>query len=71
MPVHPVQLEGSRILITGPTGKVAESIVARLAPVSDVHALARFSKAEHRERIEHLGARTVQAALDDPDRQAG
>jgi len=65
MPVPPVKLEGSRILITGPTGQVAEPIVARLAPIAEVYALARFTKASDRERIEALGARTVRADLAD------
>ncbi|HUH38386.1 MAG TPA: NAD(P)-dependent oxidoreductase [Spongiibacteraceae bacterium] len=65
MPVKPVQLAGRKILITGPTGQVAEPIVARLAPQAEVYALARFSKAEDRARIEALGAHTVQADLAD------
>jgi nucleoside-diphosphate-sugar epimerase len=66
MPVEPVALEGARILITGPTGQVAEPVVAYFAGRAEVSALARFSKAEDRARIEALGATTLQADLADP-----
>ena len=65
MAVTPVELEGRKILITGPTGQVALPVVERLARTSEVHALARFTKAEDRARIEALGARPIRADLAD------
>ena len=49
MPVTPVDLAGAKILITGPTGQVALPVVEHFAKFADVHALARFRKAEDRE----------------------
>lgn len=66
MPLEPVDIRGKKILITGPTGQVAEPVVAAWAGEADVHALARFSKPEDRERIEALGATCLQADLADP-----
>lgn len=57
------ELEGKRILVTGPTGQVARPLVAALAQHNEVFGLARFSKAEDREAIEALGARTIAADL--------
>ena len=56
MALDPVDLAGKKILITGPSGQVAEPVVAALARVADVTGLARFSKREDRGRIEALGA---------------
>jgi len=67
MALDPVDLAGSRILITGPSGQVAEPVVAALAKVAQVTGLARFSKREDRARIEALGASCVSADLADPD----
>jgi UDP-glucuronate 4-epimerase len=53
-------------LITGPSGQVAEPVVAALAKIASVTALARFSQQADRERIEALGARCVSADLADP-----
>jgi len=66
MAVQPVDITGKKILITGPTGQVAEPVVAAWAGQAEVHALARFSKPEDRERMETLGATCVQADLADP-----
>lgn len=66
MPLNPVDLSGSRILVTGPSGQVAEPVVAALAEIADVTGLARFSRQEDRERIEALGARCVAADLAEP-----
>jgi len=66
MPVTPVDLQGARILITGPTGQVALPVVAHYAAMADVHTLARFSKQEDRERMEKLGAKVIRADLADP-----
>lgn len=65
MPVAPVDLTGSKLLITGPTGQVALPVVEHFAKIADVHALARFSKAEDRARIEAMGATVIQADLAD------
>ena len=65
MPVTPVDLNGARILITGPTGQVALPVVAHYAGMAEVHTLARFSTKEDRERMEALGARVIQADLAD------
>jgi UDP-glucuronate 4-epimerase len=67
MALDPVNLQGTKILITGPTGQVAEPVVAALARDCDVTALARFSKQEDRDRITALGATCVAADLADPD----
>jgi nucleoside-diphosphate-sugar epimerase len=67
VPVKPVDLAGSKLLITGPTGQVALPVVEHFAKIADVFALARFSKAEDRERISALGAQVIQADLADPE----
>lgn len=67
MPVQPVDLNGSKILITGPTGQVALPVVEHYAAIADVHALARFGKAEERAIMGSLGATVIQADLADPD----
>jgi len=65
MPVTPVDLANSKILITGPTGQVALPVVEHFAKIADVYALARFRKAEDRAHIESLGATVLQADLAD------
>ena len=67
MAVTPVDLSGSKILITGPTGQVALPVVAHYAKMADVHALARFSKQDDRDQIEALGAQVIAADLADAD----
>ena len=67
MPVKPIELAGKKILITGPTGQVALPVVAHYAAIADVFALARFSKAEDRKKIEQLGATVIQADLAKPE----
>ena len=65
MPVTPVELAGTKILITGPTGQVALPVVEEFAKIADVYALARFKQAEDRARIEALGASVIAADLAD------
>ena len=65
MSVTPVDIANKKILITGPTGQVALPVVEHFAKIADVYALARFRKAEDRERIENLGATVLQADLAD------
>ena len=65
MPVTPIDLRGSKILITGPTGQVALPVVEHFAKIADVYALARFKKPEDRARVEALGATPLVADLAD------
>lgn len=65
MPVTPVDLKGSKLLITGPTGQVALPVVEHFAAIADVYTLARFRKEEDRQRIEALGAKVIAADLAD------
>ncbi len=65
MPVTPVDLADSKLLITGPTGQVALPVVERFAKIADVYALARFRKEEQRAQVEALGATVLQADLAD------
>jgi UDP-glucuronate 4-epimerase len=65
MTVTPADLAGCKILVTGPTGQVALPVVEHYAKIADVHALARFSKKEDRERIEAMGATVIAADLAD------
>ena len=66
MAVAPVDIEGKKILITGPTGQVAEPVIAAWAPKAEIYALARFGKEQDRQRIEALGAHCLKADLADP-----
>ena len=67
MAFDPVDIAGKKILITGPTGQVALPVVEQFAKQADVYALARFSKADDRAKIERMGAKTLQADLADDD----
>lgn len=67
MTATPVELAGSRILVTGPTGQVARPVVEALAAIADVTALARFSDDRVRRDIEGLGVKTLAADLADAD----
>ncbi|MGI9287972.1 MAG: NAD-dependent epimerase/dehydratase family protein [Pseudomonadales bacterium] len=60
---EPVNLEGRKILITGPSGQVALPVVEQLAPCNDVYAIARFSNPDDQQRINALGATTKQVDL--------
>jgi UDP-glucuronate 4-epimerase len=55
-------LNGRKILVTGPTGQVAEPITRALAPANDLWGVARFSDADARARLEAAGVTCV--ALD-------
>lgn len=63
MPFEPVDLTGRRILITGPTGQVAQPVVEAWASKAEVFALARFSDPAQREALEQAGVRTLKADL--------
>ena len=65
--LDPLDLSGSRVLVTGATGQVAEPVIAALSGKADITALARFGKAEDLDRISGLGARCVMADLADPE----
>ena len=66
MALAPIDLTGTRILITGPTGQVAFPVVAAYARTAEVFALARFQRDEDAARIRELGAVPVQADLAEP-----
>lgn len=61
-----VDLKGSKILVTGPTGQVAEPFIERWAQQAELWALARFSKDGDRQRLEALGATCFAADLAEP-----
>ena len=67
MTVTPVDLAGKKLLITGPTGQVALPVVEHYAKIADVHALARFSQDDDKQKIQALGASVIQADLADVD----
>ncbi|MEQ9464443.1 MAG: NAD(P)-dependent oxidoreductase [Haliea sp.] len=71
MPVKPVTIAGSKILITGPTGQVAAPVIAAWAGQAEITALARFSDPAGRTALEAQGVRCLQADLSDPDALAG
>ena len=56
-------LQDETILITGPASQVGFPVARALASRNRVFGLARFSKAEDRERVEALGVEPVQADL--------
>ena len=66
MALAPIDLHGSRILITGPTGQVALPVVAAYAKTAEVFALARFHRDEDAARVRALGAVPIKADLADP-----
>ncbi len=57
------ELAGSKILITGPTGQVAEPIVAHLSKQAQVFALARFADTAKRDAVAALGAEPLSVDL--------
>ena len=46
-----VELDGKRIVITGPTGQVAKPLALTLAKNNDVTAIARFNNATARAEL--------------------
>lgn len=71
MPVKPVTIAGSKILITGPTGQVAAPVIAAWSGQAEITALARFSDPAGRTALEGQGVRCLQADLADPDALTG
>jgi nucleoside-diphosphate-sugar epimerase len=66
MALAPIDLTGTKILITGPTGQVALPVVAAYAKIAEVFTLARFQREEDAERMRALGAVPIKADLADP-----
>ena len=64
-----MQLDGQKILVTGPAGQIAFPLAARLATNNEVWGIARFSDAETRERCEKAGITTRAVDLAEPDWQ--
>jgi len=60
-------LSGEKILITGPAGKIARHVTARLARDNEVWGIARFSNPEERRAVEALGVTTRKVDLYDCD----
>jgi nucleoside-diphosphate-sugar epimerase len=57
------ELGGEKVLITGPASQVGFPVAKALVARNEVHGLARFSKAEDRERLEEIGVRTIAVDL--------
>jgi len=57
------RLEGTRILVTGPTGQVGFPVARALAEHNEVFGLARFAKEADRERLEAVGVTCVRGDL--------
>jgi UDP-glucuronate 4-epimerase len=53
----------ARVLVTGPTGQVAQPLAITLAEHNEVWGVARFRDAAARERLENAGVRCVAADL--------
>src|SRR5690349_21009494 len=66
MALAPIDLSGTRILVTGPTGQVALPVVAAYARTAEVLALARFHRDEDAARMRALGAVPIAADLAEP-----
>jgi len=64
--LDPVDINGKKILITGPTGQVAQPVVRAWASHCDLHALARFSNVDQREQLETVGVTCHTADLAEP-----
>jgi nucleoside-diphosphate-sugar epimerase len=56
-------LQGEKILITGPAGRIAFGLAKSLVPDNDVWGIARFSDPATREAVEALGVTTRVADL--------
>lgn len=64
-----MQLEGQKLLVTGPAGQIAFPLAARLAASNEVWGIARFGDPETRERCEKAGITTRAVDVADPDWQ--
>jgi len=63
---EPVQVEGKKILLTGPAGQIAFPMGRELARHNEVWGVARFGNSEDRARVEGVGIRTVVVDLARP-----
>jgi nucleoside-diphosphate-sugar epimerase len=61
------EIEGKRILVTGPAGQIAFPLAARLAKQNEVFGVARFSDEATRARCEAAGISTAAVDLSAPD----
>lgn len=52
-------MNGKKILVTGATGQIARYLAEQLAAENTVHAIARFSSAAARERLEKAGVTCI------------
>jgi UDP-glucuronate 4-epimerase len=52
-------LKGARLLMTGVTGQVGESLARLLAPHNEIHGLARYTKPGSREAVAAIGVTPV------------
>ena len=60
-------LEGEKILITGPAGRIAFGIAKTLARANEVWGIARFSDPAARAEVEQLGVTTRAIDVGEPD----
>jgi nucleoside-diphosphate-sugar epimerase len=60
-------LEGKRLLVTGPAGQIAFPLAARLNQNNEVWGIARFSDPASRKRCDDVGIKTRVVNLADPD----
>jgi nucleoside-diphosphate-sugar epimerase len=60
-------LQDTKILLTGPTGQVAQPIVAALAKIADVTTIARFSNPDDEALVQAMGAKTQKIDLASDD----
>lgn len=65
--LDPPRLRGAKILITGPTGQVAEPVTRALAEENQVWGMARFRDGAGRKSMEALGVTCVEANLVEGD----
>ncbi len=61
------EIEGKKILVTGPAGQIAFPLAARLARDNEVFGVARFSDPATRARCEEAGIATAVVDLARPD----
>lgn len=60
-------LSGEKVLITGPSGRIAHGIARTLAPHNEVWGIGRFGDPAARTEVESLGVTTRSVDLGDPD----
>ena len=60
-------LKGSKVVVTGVTGQVAEPLASALARDNDVYGAARFTNAAARDRLEAAGVRCIAVDLGSND----